>query len=192
MSHELRNPLNALLGCLEMLKDSIRTSNKEIFEIAQTCGNTLYNLIGNILDISEIENNKIEFQLMIGRLKDTMGKIVAMSETLATQKGINIQVIWSNSIPEMFIYDQSRLSQVLLNIINNSIKFTDRGGVVIKADWFPLENIHKDGSQSIGPKDPYFQTIISHSELPFYVNPQNNLHFSCILLFLYSKYFISF
>ena len=172
MSHELRNPLNALLGCLEMMKDSINESNRNIFEIAKTCGDTLYNLIGNILDISKIENNKIELQPTRGCLRDSIGRVVAMSQTLADQKGIFLKIIWSPQFPPFLLFDHPRITQIFINIISNSIKFTDRGGVVIKADWFPITLDHQKRF-ILGPNDPLFLDIISNSELEEYASLEN-------------------
>ena len=172
MSHELRNPLNALLGCLEILKRSIKDS--ETFEIAQSCGETLLNLIGNILDISKIENNKLTITYQIEDLKETVITVMDMLRTISDQKGINLKLVWEDLImPTIYNFDRPRLTQILLNLISNSIKFTEKGSVHVKVEWYPIQieineiphHDHVNLPAVMSPQDYYFKQLIIESDL---------------------------
>ena len=191
MSHELRNPLNALLGCLEIMKDSINEGNKDIFEIAKICGETLYNLIGNILDISKIESKKLIIRIEPGNLKDTMSRVITMSRSMSSQKGLFLKLEWECPIPIHLLFDHARLTQVLLNLISNSIKFTDKGGIVVRVQWYSVPLIesspvelspielsptHSPKSElrgklpfGLGVEDPLFLQLLGNSNLREYV-----------------------
>ena len=164
MSHELRNPLNALLGSLEILKDTVNSDNEDVFQIAKTCGETLLNLIGNILDISKIESNKLLINSQPGRLKDTITRVITMTRALSSQKGLYLKLKWSKLLPEYMYFDHTRLTQVLLNLISNSIKFTDKGGVVVKFEWHQIY-LTPNISNTFGTQDPVFIQIINNSDL---------------------------
>ena len=160
MSHELRNPLNALLASVELLKNSSSEYDQEIIETASFCGEILLNLIGNILDVSKIESNKLEILPEPANFHLIMNKIASMLRTNAETKGLDLRLYGVNNklIPTHFLYDQSRLNQVLINLIANSIKFTAQGGVHVKVNWYPVPNTLED-YQLFGPEDPYFQEI---------------------------------
>ena len=151
-----------------MMSDSITSSNVELFSIAKICGETLSNLIGNILDISKIENNKLQLIYKSENLRDSIERAVSMCKTIATQKGIYLKIIWDPNIPVYFQYDHPRLTQVLMNILSNSIKFTDKGGVILKVDWYP-HLISDSPYLTLGPLHPTFQNIINHSQMDLYI-----------------------
>ena len=137
MSHELRNPLNALLGAIDILQKSNYEYDKEILETAGTCGDTLHNLIGNILDVSKIENHKLDITPSEGNIVECLTKISQMMKNIAKKKGLYSKFDPDIGIPKYFIFDHSRLNQVLINLIANSIKFTVSGGVKIILSYIP-------------------------------------------------------
>jgi signal transduction histidine kinase/response regulator RpfG family c-di-GMP phosphodiesterase len=141
MSHELRNPLNALLGSIELLEGSENAYayDEEIMTTAKVCGETLLNLIGNLLDVSKIEAKKLELLTAPAYLRENLDKIVKMASATAQQKGLYVKLKIDPLVPECLMYDSQKLAQILINIQGNAIKFTDRGGITIKAEWFPIE-----------------------------------------------------
>ena len=138
MSHELRNPLNALLGSIDIFKKS-ESIDPEIIETAQTCGETLLNIIGNILDVSKIENQKLDISPSGGNIVECVTKVVLMMRGLAEKKGLYFKFKPEAGIPKYYFFDHTRLNQVLINLLGNAIKFTDKGGIKIHLNYFPQE-----------------------------------------------------
>jgi signal transduction histidine kinase len=158
MSHELRNPLNSLLGCVELLKEADEKMKATLLETAQVCSETLLNLIGNILDVSKIRNKKLELMASSVDLKDSLTKIINMMKYLADSKGIYLKVKFGKGFPYYVEYDFNKFNQVIINLISNAIKFTQRGGVFVNITWNPiLDNLNPsiDG--------PLFRQLISTS-----------------------------
>ena len=94
-----------------------------------------------------------------------------MCRTIGRQKGIYLQVEWGVNMPTYFRYDHPRLMQVVMNIISNSIKFTDRGGVILKVDWIPTHN-----EDPMGETDPLFKALIESSEMHQYIETVNGIY----------------
>jgi signal transduction histidine kinase len=175
VSHELRNPLNSLIGCIDLLTESAQNYNHnkinqaEILQTAKICGETLLNLIGiyfnvflfclgNVLDVSKIEANKLTLNEESADIMNTIKKVVQMCETIAKNKGIFMKLKQSKTIPSLLRYDHSRLMQILINLISNAIKFTDKGGVFAKIDYFPLPfHVKKEQEKII------MKSLLNHS-----------------------------
>jgi signal transduction histidine kinase len=145
MSHELRNPLNALLGSLDLLEDS---DSNEIISTAKICGDTLVHLIGNILDVGKIDSNKLMLLNEPACLKDCLQKITKMEKTVAQNKGLFLSLKIQSSIPDFLVFDVQKLSQIIINIVANAIKFTQNGRILINANWLPFtfSNPEKEAS----------------------------------------------
>jgi signal transduction histidine kinase len=137
VSHELRNPLNALLGCIDVLQTSEANYDIEILQTAKICGESLHNLIGNVLDVAKIEAGKLDIVKSVVDLKEIIHKVYTMYKYSASTKGISLKLLIGKKIPDYFNLDPGRLMQVLINLVGNAIKFTERGGIFIKLEWFP-------------------------------------------------------
>jgi signal transduction histidine kinase len=136
MSHELRTPLNAILGYTELILDSIYGEPTEkmrsVLERLQANGKHLLNLINDVLDLSKIEAGQLTLDLGDYSLKDVIHTVVTAVEPLATGKSLSLTSDAAKDLP-VGHGDGRRLSQVLLNLVGNAIKFTDQGKVEIKA-----------------------------------------------------------
>ena len=136
MSHELRTPLNAILGYTELILDSIYGEPTEkmraVLERLQANGKHLLNLINDVLDLSKIEAGQLTVDLADYSLKDVVHTVVTAVELLATGKSIALTAEVAQDLPTGH-GDGRRLSQVLLNLVGNAIKFTDEGCVAIAA-----------------------------------------------------------
>jgi signal transduction histidine kinase len=136
MSHELRTPLNAILGYTELILDSIygQTPEKmrEVLERLQANGKHLLGLINDVLDLSKIEAGQLTLDLADYSVQDIVYTVFTAVESLATGKNL---ALTTNVAPNLPIGhgDERRLAQVLLNLVGNAIKFTDKGEVAIKA-----------------------------------------------------------
>jgi signal transduction histidine kinase len=135
MSHELRTPLNAILGYTELILDSIYGEMPEkarvVLERVQRNGRHLLGLINDVLDLSKIEAGQLTLALSPYSLKSVVQSVVGAVEPLANEKRIGLKVDVAPDLPQG-MGDERRLTQVLLNLVGNAIKFTDQGEVCIK------------------------------------------------------------
>jgi signal transduction histidine kinase/FixJ family two-component response regulator len=171
MSHELRTPLNGILGYVQILK-----RDQQIMQFPQTqtgldiierSGAHLLNLINDILDLSKIEAQKMELKPANFLLLDILEDLVAMIRIRAQQKGIAVHFKPSTNLPKIVFGDEKRLSQVLLNLMSNAVKFTDRGNVILRAK-FRSREMGSWGDEEIGEAE------ISPAPL---ISPSPQLHF---------------
>ena len=136
MSHELRTPLNAILGYAELILDNVygNTPDKmrEVLERMERNGRHLLGLINDVLDLSKIEAGQLVLALGDYSLKNVVQTVFTAVEALAKEKKLAFKVEMPAQIPNGH-GDERRLTQVLLNLVGNAIKFTDQGEVVIKA-----------------------------------------------------------
>ena len=136
MSHELRTPLNAILGYAELMLDSIygEPSDKmrAVLERLQSNGRHLLGLINDVLDLSKIEAGQLTLSLDDYSLSDLVHGVVAAVEPLAAEKRLMFKAEVTPGLPAGR-GDERRLSQVLLNLVGNAIKFTDKGEIAIRA-----------------------------------------------------------
>ena len=135
MSHELRTPLNAILGYTELIVDSIYgevpDKARATLERIQANGKHLLGLINDVLDLSKIEAGQLTLSLTDYLIKDVVHNVYGAVESLATSKNLALQVELPKDLPQAH-GDERRLTQVLLNLVGNAIKFTDRGEVAIR------------------------------------------------------------
>ena len=136
MSHELRTPLNAILGYTELILDHIygETPEKmrEVLERLHANGKHLLGLINDVLDLSKIEAGQLTLDLSDYSLKEVVHTVFTAVESLATGKKLALTTDVAPGLP-LGHGDERRLAQVLLNLVGNAIKFTDKGEVAIKA-----------------------------------------------------------
>jgi signal transduction histidine kinase len=149
MSHELRTPLNAILGYTELILDNIygETPDKmrEVLERLQANGKHLLGLINDVLDLSKIEAGQLTLDLADYSLQDVVHTVVVAVESLANGKKLALTTDVGPNLP-IGHGDGRRLAQVLLNLVGNAIKFTDKGEVAIKATML-------DGSFTVAVRD---------------------------------------
>jgi signal transduction histidine kinase len=136
MSHELRTPLNAILGYTELILDSIygepTDKMRTVLERLQAHGKDLLGLINDVVDLSKIEAGQLTLSLDDYSLSDMVHGVVSAVEPLAAEKRLAFKAEVAPGLPRGH-GDGRRLSQVLLNLVGNAIKFTDKGEVAIKA-----------------------------------------------------------
>jgi signal transduction histidine kinase len=136
MSHELRTPLNAILGYTELILDSIYGEPSEkmraVLERLQANGRHLLGLINDVLDLSKIEAGQLTLSLDDYSMSDVVHGVVSAVEPLAAEKRLTFKAEVEPGLPTGH-GDGRRLSQVLLNLVGNAIKFTDKGEVAIRA-----------------------------------------------------------
>ncbi|MCX6218839.1 response regulator [Spirosoma sp.] len=132
MSHEIRTPLNAMLGFSELMETTnLDADQQEFLRLIRTAGKNLLTIVNDILDISKIEAGMIQLESIPFSIQMLTASIKAMCQGAATDKGLQLIVEIDPNLPTVFMGDPTRLTQILLNLINNAIKFTKQGSVTL-------------------------------------------------------------
>ncbi|TDH66675.1 hypothetical protein CCR75_008747 [Bremia lactucae] len=143
-SHELRTPLNGVLGMLELLRDQkLDKTSERYVHIAYISGSLLLNLINDILDLSKIEAGHMEISADPFQMEDLLEYSVEIFKFKAREKHIKLKLDCSPKVPQRVIGDVSRLRQVLLNLLSNSIKFTNEGSITVRCTTVPSPDLPK-------------------------------------------------
>ena len=133
MSHEIRTPLNGIIGNLELLQiGQSKEKQHEVLQQACVSAQTLLDILGDVLDFSKIEADKLEIEYMNTQLRPLISEIVSMMSGKAEQSNLHFISHISPNVPKVVSSDPVRLRQVLLNLITNSFKFTQEGGIYIQ------------------------------------------------------------
>lgn len=134
MSHELRTPLNAILGFSQVMgrDDSLKGEHQQYLEIINRAGEHLLALINDILEMSKIEAGRTKLNESSFNLRTLITNLENMLRLKAEAKNLDLIVEWENNLPEFVITDEGKLRQVLINILGNAIKFTEKGKVILR------------------------------------------------------------
>ncbi|MDB4927928.1 MAG: multi-sensor hybrid histidine kinase [Myxococcaceae bacterium] len=142
MSHEIRTPMNAIMGIADLLAKTVLTEEQDKYvQIFRRAGDNLLNLINDILDLSKVEAAQLELEQTGFSLIDLVEKVVEMVVARAEEKGLALVCEIAPDAPTNLVGDPTRLRQVLLNLVGNAIKFTERGEVSLR--------ITRDGDSSV-------------------------------------------
>jgi signal transduction histidine kinase len=136
MSHELRTPLNAILGYTELIQDNIYGQVpdriREVLDRVQSSGRHLLGLINDVLDLSKIEAGRLTLSIADYSMKEVVQTVVMATEALVAEKKVALRIAISEHLP-LGEGDQRRITQVLLNLVGNAIKFTEAGEIAVQA-----------------------------------------------------------
>jgi signal transduction histidine kinase len=142
MSHEIRTPMNAVLGMSQILSESgLTTEQQNNNNILYSSASALLSLLNDILDLSKVESGKIELDIQSFNLKEIIDKVIHQQKFLLIDKDISLSVELDFSIQNDLNGDSFRLSQIVTNLINNAIKFTDQGEIILSIKSVKTEGI---------------------------------------------------
>jgi signal transduction histidine kinase/CheY-like chemotaxis protein/HPt (histidine-containing phosphotransfer) domain-containing protein len=137
MSHEIRTPLNGILGFTELLIRGADGGNEQeradFLKTIRSSGKHLLQLLNDVLDISKIEAGQLQVETITCSPHQLLAEVVSVLRVPARKKGITLDYRWETGIPETIQSDPHRLKQLLMNLVNNAIKFTDEGNVLVVA-----------------------------------------------------------
>jgi signal transduction histidine kinase/CheY-like chemotaxis protein/HPt (histidine-containing phosphotransfer) domain-containing protein len=170
MSHEIRTPLNSILGFTELLERGVGTPEQQraYLPTVRSSGTHLVTLIDDILDLSKIEAGHMDLERIRCSPHQVICEVLSVLRVRAQQKGLTLECDWTSRMPETIVTDPARLRQLLINLVGNAIKFTERGGVRLLATTAaqPLDSrfvieVHDTG---IGISQESLQAIFSPFE----------------------------
>ncbi len=144
MSHEIRTPMNGILGMTELALDAAQTDEqREYLNLVKLSADSLLTVINDILDFSKIEAGKLDLDMVDFNLRDSLELTIKTFAHRANQKGIELICDIHSDVPDMVNGDPTRLRQVIVNLIGNALKFTERGEVVLRVelDGSPLDDL---------------------------------------------------
>jgi signal transduction histidine kinase/CheY-like chemotaxis protein/HPt (histidine-containing phosphotransfer) domain-containing protein len=135
MSHEIRTPLNGIIGMTELALDtSLTLQQREYLGMAKSSADSLLSILNDILDFSKIEMRKLELESIPFSVRDHLAELLKPLALRAEQKGLEVVCHVLPDVPSVMVGDPGRLRQVIVNLVGNAIKFTERGQVLVQVE----------------------------------------------------------
>lgn len=161
MSHELRTPLNSILGFTQLLHQdtALGLEYQKYLDIINRSGQHLLELINEVLEASKLEAGQVSVNVSEFDLSLLLNDLEAMVRQQAKQKRLTLTVACDADVPQRLITDQSKLRQVLLNLLDNAIKFTQTGGVMLRVKRVPVDS-------PLDPRDSVGKSVLDQIKLP--------------------------
>jgi PAS domain S-box-containing protein len=151
MSHEMRTPMNAILGMADLLSESpLREDQRDYVQIFQRAGANLLHLINDILDLSKVESGRVELESIRFDLSALLDKTIEIMAIRARDRGLRLTLEILPGVPTTLLGDPYRLRQILLNLVGNALKFTEQGSVTLRVEPAPAMAKEKGMKEECG------------------------------------------
>jgi two-component system sensor histidine kinase/response regulator len=136
VSHEVRTPMNGIIGVAELLRDtSLAPAQREYVEIIERSGHSLLGIINDILDFSKLEAGKLEIDALELDLLEQIDHVLTVIAHKAEAKRLVLGAVVAPDVPRRVVGDAGRVNQILINVLGNAVKFTESGRVVLRVSW---------------------------------------------------------
>ena len=186
-SHELRNPLNSLLGNLQLvLMNDIPSNSKDMVRTAQICGELLLQHINNVLDTGKYEIGKLEINAAATNTYQLFQRVWTFSQELIKRKGLFGHLKIERKVPQIVIADSQKITQVLLNLIGNAVKFTEAGSIQVTVEWLNDSKVNEMCFQPV-PYNDIEEGVFEKEENLYMLSLNRNLSQSSQHLVLYNS-----
>lgn len=171
MSHEIRTPLNAVTSITSLLKDRSDEEDKKLLDSLKFASNNLMLIINDILDFTKLDAGKVKLDMRPGKLIDLLENLTKTYDSMAREKGLQLELQISKGISDIYEFDETKLSQILGNLISNGIKYTDVGRVDFEVSLLKSEGQcdiiqFKITDTGIGIPESYLSEIFSRFSQP--------------------------
>lgn len=142
MSHEIRTPLNAVITITSLLNERVEAEEKELLDSLKFASGNLLMIINDILDFTKLDTGKVQVQCKPCSIISLIQRLCNTYKNMATEKGLKLELIVDDRIADTYQLDETKLSQILNNLISNAIKFTNNGEVIVELE---LLNVQPEG-----------------------------------------------
>jgi PAS domain S-box-containing protein len=133
MSHEIRTPMNAIIGFTKVvLKTDLTSKQKEYLNAIKVSGDALIVLINDILDLAKVDSGKMTFEQRPFKMAESISSMLHLFETKIQEKNLQLIKEYDSNIPNVLLGDPVRLHQIILNLVSNALKFTNKGSIIVR------------------------------------------------------------